>query len=381
MPLNIFNLPDLTTTLRSARAAMAAALPGSNPWLWPNNANPAAKVVAGVAWSAYQRLDFVGRQTFALFAEGKYLDDHGAELGLPRKLASAPSGNIVVTVTAAAAVASGATFVRGDGVVYAASAAASISAAGSFSVAVTGPAGAAANCEPATPMTIGSGVSGDGASGALAAADGDGLFGGADVEPDGPPQSRDLSTYRGRILFRKANPAQGGSPADYVTWALALAGVTRVFVERRWAGAGSVRVFPLFDELFAGAGGVADSGHIAAVNAVLQTLAPAGCALTVAAPTAFVINVAISGLNPNTAAAQTAVTAELADTFRRLGAVSGSDSAVPGMPYLASPFRFLALYVEQAVANASGVLGADVAATDQAVPAGYVPVLGTVTFS
>ena len=381
MGLDIFNLPGLDAVVAAARAAMSAALPGTNSYVWPNNTYPTAKAFGGMVWSAYQRLDYVGRQTFALFAEGKYLDNHGAELGLPRKLSTAAQGQIVVSAPDALVLSIGSTFVRGDGAGFYATAGATLAGPGNVSVAVVGPSGAGSNTEGGTPMTIASGVSGAGAAGATAAVGSSGLVGGADIEADGPPRTRDLSTYRGRILFRKANPAQGGSPSDYVTWALAVAGVTRVFVERRWAGAGTVRVLPLFDDLFASAGGVPDSAHVALVNAALQPLTPAGCALTVAAPTPQAIAIPIGNLQPNTAATQAAVLAELADAFRRLGNVAGSDFAVPGMDFLATPQTFPALYIEQAVANAAGVISADVAVVDTAIAEGCIPVVGSVTFS
>ena len=379
MGLNIFNLPALADVVQSARAAMRSALPGTNAWLWPNNTGPAAKVFGGLVWQAYQRLDYVGRQTFALYAEGQYLDNHAAELGLSRKSAKPASGTMVLTAADALTVSIGAVFVRGDGFVVSATSGGSSSGAGTVSVPVIGAAGAASNTQGGAPFTIASGVTGVGAAGATAAVDSNGLSGGADVEPDGIPRTRDLATLRGRILFRKANPAQGGAPSDYVGWALGVAGVTRVFVERRWSGAGTVRVFPLFDDLFAG--GIPDSGHLALVTAALTPLVPAGCALTVAAPTATSIDVPITGLVPNTDAVKAAVQAELADAFRRLGAVSGGDTPVPGMPYLAVPFVFPALYVQQAVANAAGVISADVSASDVTIAAGHIPQLGSVSFS
>ena len=381
MPLDIFNLPGLDAVVASARAAMSAALPGSNAYLWPNNTYPTAKAFGGMVWTAYQRLDYVGRQTFALFAEGKYLDNHGAELGLPRKLSSAASGQIAVTAPDVLTISTGATFVRGDGATFYATGGGALAAAGTVNVPVAGQAGAASNTDAGAPMTIASGLSGAGASGATAAVAVGGLVGGADLEPDGLPQTRDLSTYRGRILFRKANPAQGGAPSDYVTWALAVAGVTRVFVERRWSGPGTVRVFPLFDDLFASNAGVPDPANLALVNAALQPLTPAGCALTVAAAGPQSIDVPIRNLQPNTAATQAAIQAELADAFRRLGKVSGSDSPIPGMDFLATPFTFPALFVEQAVANAAGVISADVTAADVAIAEGGIPKLGNVTFS
>ena len=42
-------------------------------------------------------------------------------------------------------------------------------------------------------------------------------------------------------------------------------GVTRVFVEPRFGGPGTVRVFPMFDGLYPATGGIAGPGPIAAV--------------------------------------------------------------------------------------------------------------------
>lgn len=374
----MFQFPSLSDCVEVARSAWRAALPGTNAWVWPNSVGPAAKVVGAAEWQLYQRLDYVQRQAFASTAEGGYLDRHGAEYNLPRKLATAASGNVVVTVTGAAAFASGGTFARGDGVVFTASAAASIASAGTLTVPVTGPSGLSNNTLANAPMTILSGLSGAGATGATAQVDSAGLAGGADVEPDGAPFTRDLSTYRGRIIFRKSNPPQGGAPADYVSWALAVPGCTRVFVERRYLGPGTVRVFPLFDGLFTG--GVPDAAHVTLVANAIAPLAPAAASVTVAAATAVPIDLIVSGLNPPTAAARLAVSAELADAIARLGQVSGSDSATASMPFLADPFTWLALWSEQAVAEAAGVIGADVSASDVVIPAGSIPVPGTVSF-
>lgn len=375
-----FPILDLLSCVQQARSAFQAALPGLNAWLWPNNIGPTAKVLGGEEWNVFNRLDFVGKQAFVLFAEGKYLDAHGAEFNLPRKLAQAASGNIVITATGALAVAAGATFGRGDGMIATTASALSLAGAGTLSVPVVAPAAQASNTAPSTPMTILSGVTGAGAVGATAAVDSGGLSGGTDVEPDGPPKTSSLATYRGRILFRKRNPPQGGAPSDYVQWAVGVPGVTRVYVEKCWPAPGGVRIFPLFDQLFAASGGVADSAHIALVQQALAPDEPAAAAVTIVAPTAQPINVTVSGLYPNTTATQAAVIAELVDTFQRLGAASGGSTANPAMPYLATPQTFMADWIEQAVANAAGVISADVAATDTPIASGSIATLGTVSF-
>ena len=377
----MFNLPDLNTCVAQARAAFQSALPGANAWLWPNNVGPIAKVIGGAQWLVNQRIEFIGKQAFAQFATGAYLDRQGAEFNLPRKAAEAAGGNLTVTTSDAVVVAAGAQFARGDGVIFTSSTAVTSAGAAALSVPVTGPAGAASNSAAATPMTILSGVTGAGASSAVVVVDSNGLAGGVDIEPDGAPQTRDLSTYRGRILFRKAYPPQGGAPADYVQWASSVSGVTRVFVERLYAGPGTVRIFPIFDDLFAQYGGVPDDAHVAAVSNVVQALAPAAAQVLVQAPTPTPIAIIVRNLSPNTPTTQAAVRAELADAFRRLGRVSGNDGIYANMPFLAYPYTFLALWVEQAVANATGVIGADVVLADTPIGDGSMPVLGSVDFA
>jgi uncharacterized phage protein gp47/JayE len=378
MGSRIFPIPDLDTCVQGARSAFNAAMAGINAWLWPNNIGPTAKVLGGEQWNLYNRLDYVGSQAFVLFAEKKYLDYHGDELNIRRKVATAATGNIAITATDVLTISGTAQFGRGDGVIFSAVSPASLLSAGTVNVPVIGPAGQASNTQGLAPMTILSGVTGAGAVGATAAVDSNGLAGGADVEADGPIKTSDLSFYRGRILFRKRNPPMGGAPSDYVIWAGAVAGVTRVFVEPLFAGPGTVRVFPLFDSLFAG--GVPDSGHVMLVAAALTPVEPAAASVTVAAATAQPIDILVSNLNPSTTAAQASVIAELTDTFQRLGQVAGIANPNPAMPYLATPFTFLALWVEQAVANAEGVIGADVTVADTVIARGSIPVLGTVTF-
>lgn len=382
-----FEVDDLDAWVQRARFSFRANMPGTDAWIFPNNVNPSAKVIGGSGWELDNRLDYVQRAAFALTAEGSDLDKHGSQINLPRKTASAASGNMAVTCTAAMAIAAGGQFQRADGIIFTALSAVSASMATTFSVPVLAatPA-AAANSQAGTSFTIISGASGPGASSATAVADSSGLSGGLDVEADGAPFTSDLATYRGRILFRLRNPIQGGAPADYVTWAGQIPGVTRTFVERRWAGPGTVRVFPIFDELFAAAGGVADSAHIALVNNAIQALAPAGAVVTVAAPTAQPIAVTVQALTPSGSATQAAVAAELADIFQRLGKVAGADPAtaavLASMPFLATSFSFAALWAAQGVSEAAGETRAVMIAptTDTSISIGNIPTLGALTF-
>ena len=377
----MFSIPTAEECAQRARAAFRSYLKGSDAWLTRNNVGPTAKVVGGSSSEIYERLDYIGRQAFVLFAKGKYLEFHGADFGITRRPAAPSTGNLVLTATTDTSIAVGAQFIRADGVAMVATAAASVIGAGSCNVPVIASAPAAAgNSRSGSPFAILSGVTGSGASGATVAADENGLTGGLDVEPDGAPRTANLATLRGRILFRKRNPPHGGAPADYVIWCGEVPGVTRTFVERHWLGPGTLRVFPIFDGLFPG--GVADQAHIDLVSAHIADLAPAAAQVTVVAPTPQPIPVAIRNLDPGTSAVQAAVLAELQDTVQRLGQVAGNDKAVASLPFLATPYSFAAIWADQAVANAVGNKRGFVSAPADDVPiaTGAIPTLGPVAF-
>lgn len=365
-----FAIPSLRDLVERARLNFRAHLPGTDAWLWPNNINPSAKVMAGLTHEAFGFADYIARQKFALTADGDNLDMHGAELGLSRRSATVSAGDVVFTASTALTVAEGAILARSDSVTYRAGAAGALAAPGTLTLPVVSEANGKATIAVAgTSLTASSGVVG---TAAIAVGSG-GLVGGGDLEGDEP--------FRERILFRKRNVPQGGSAADYVMWASEVPGVTRVFVERLWAGPGTVRVFPLFDDDYPG--GIAPAGRILQVADYLETLRPAGAALTVSAPNAATIDVVVSGLSPNSPTVQEAVRAEMRAAFRRRGRVSGIDETFASMPYLASPLSFSRSWLWQAAANATGEQAHGIAAppADIAIPSGSIPVLGSVTFS
>jgi uncharacterized phage protein gp47/JayE len=365
-----FAIPSLRDLVERARQSFRAHLPGTDAWLWPNNVGPTAKVLGGMSHELFGYADWIGRQKFALTADGDSLDLHGAELGLSRLPADFAGGLASVTTSGAASVEAGAILTRSDGVTYRVLQGAATLVAGAITVPIlaerTGKVGLAL---AGTTLIAQSGVTGS----VAIAVESAGLTGGADPESD--------DAYRERILFRKRNPPQGGSAADYVIWASGVPGVTRVFVERLFAGPGTVRVFPVFDDEHPG--GVAPPARIAEVAAHLDGLRPAGAQLMVSAPAAHVIDVTISGMSPNVVPVQTAARAELQAAFRRLGRVAGGDASAIGVPYLATPHSFSRSWLWQAVANAAGEQAHVIAspAADVAIPAGSIPVLGTVTFS
>lgn len=379
----MFAIPSLGDLVTRARNAFRANLPGSDAWLWPNNVNPTAKVIGGMMSELFGFADAIQRAKFAITADGSDLDLHGADLGLSRQEPRPSSGTVVLTVADAVDVAFGAVFARSDGMQFSATASLSIATAGTLNVPVQSIGnGADTVTIGGAPLSIISGltdINGDAA--ATAAVASGGLIGGSDVEPDGAYLNPPPGTFRYRILFKKRNPPMGGAASDYVIWAQeANPNVTRVFVERLWAGFGTVRVSVLMDNLYAN--GIPQSADIAQIASFIDTVQPGGSIVTVIAPTPVSVNVTVQGLTPNNAAAQSAVQTELVAAFARLGIVAGNDTANPAMPYLAVPASFALEWLQQAVDNASGVTRGKVTSpsSDVALTAGQIAVLGTLTF-
>lgn len=373
----MFAIPSLKDLVQRARTAFRINLPGSDAWIWPNNINPTAKVIAGMTHEVFGFADYIQRQKFAITADLENLILHGEELGLSLKPKAPARGFVDITVASASTLAAAAVFTRADGVQYVPLAGGALASAGVLTVEVVAVAdGKATNAEPGTPLDITSGLTGDTAATAAVAAGG--VVAGVDVE--------DEESFRARILFRKRNPPHGGSPADYVMWAGSVAGVSfdldrpAVFVERLWSGPGTVRVFPLMFDLYDD--GIPQSADVQRVSDYLAGVAPAGAKVTVQAPVAVPTNVTISGLTPDRTDVREAVLTELRGAFRRLSRVAGVDAEIGGLPYLAYPTSFSRSWIWQAVANASGEERHTILApsTDIALFPGQMATLGTVTF-
>lgn len=347
----MFNIPSLGDLVERARSRFRINLPGSDAHLWPNNLNPTAKVIGGMTHEVFGFADYIQRQKFALTADGENLDLHGEEFGLARRPAAPARGFVTVAAASASSAAAGAIFRRLDGVEYRAVNGGSIPGAGTLEIEVIATSdGKATSAIAGTALEIVSGWSGDDA--ATATVSTASIVGGFDIEPDGDFFTSDIATFRGRILFRKRNPPHGGAPADYVSWASEVPGVTRVFVERLWSGPGTVRVFVLMDDLFPG--GIPDVANVDRVADHIESLRPAGALVSVVAPNPRAIDIVIDGLEPMRLDVQNSVRAELAAMFRRLSRVAGSDRNIGGMPYLAYPTSFSRSWIWQAVANATG---------------------------
>ncbi|WP_454626966.1 baseplate J/gp47 family protein [Bradyrhizobium cenepequi] len=366
----MFQIPSLADLLARARAAFRTYLPGTDAWSWPNNIYASAKVIAGMAFEVFGFASYISKMIFASTAPDlETLQLHGAEFGLPLLPAAPASGKVTFTSSTAITVDTGAQLQRVDGTTYLVTAGGTLSIPGTLILPVTCSAnGAIANAVEGTPLTVASGLTG---TATVAVGPGD-LALGSDVE--------DKESYRQRILFRKRNPPHGGAPSDYVIWGRQAAGVTRVFVERLYAGPGTVRVFIFMDGGFPD--GIPDSTAVAAVRDYIATVQPASAVVVVAAPVPRTVDITIDNLVPDTTDMRNAIVAEIKAAFLRKGRVAGQDTQHGGMPYLATPAKFQHEWVVQAISNTAGVESYDLITptADTVLQVGETAVPGTISF-
>ncbi len=211
--------------------------------------------------------------------------------------------------------------------------------------------------------------------------DGGGLTGGADEEPDGTPGT--IEAFRGRIRARITAPPHGGNKTDYLGWAKAIPGVTRVWVEENGLGAGTVVVRFMMDDTYAngipsGTGAPNYSGDVKSVYDHIESHAdeltgdltgrPATAEVFVDAPAPVPLDVTITGLTPDTPEIRTAIENELREMilFR----------SSPGGVIRTS-------WIWEAVSDAAGedshVITSPVA--DVTYLPGEIAVMGTVTYA
>lgn len=364
--------PSLAGLVTATQRAFNAQMPGADAALARSNLQPVSKVLAGGLFELHRFAAWAADQRFVLTCDADQLDRHGAEMKppVPRKDAARATGFVAVTATGAITLATGAVLARSDAVTFTVDAGIVLAGAGSANVRVTASvAGADGVTAAGAVLTVSSGLTGS-ASFAVAAG---GLGGGADRE-GGP-------AYRARLLFAKAYPEHGGSPADWLRYTLAVPGVTRAYIDPLAAGRGTVVVYPMFDGTRANGIGL-ESDRLAVANALAVARPGAGLPvvrLAEAAP----IDITISGLLPATPEVRMAAADEIALSFARSSHVAGLSAPHPSMPFLAQPRGFSRSWIWQAVANASGEESHVITAPsgDVTLTEGQIAVPGALTFA
>jgi uncharacterized phage protein gp47/JayE len=232
--------PTLADLRNGVEQDIASSLPGSDPLLRFSNLNVLAVAMAGLANLHYGYLDWISKQAVPFTSTDEFLEGWAGLIGIVRKPATSASGAVTFAGTNGTVIPSGASLVRGDGVLFTATSAATVGGGSAVvpataNVDATGQSGAFGNTPVAAVLTLGQAIAGVQSSGAVSAA----FTGGADLETNDALRSRMLAAYQA--------PPQGGDKADYVRWALAVPGVTRAWCAPNGFGAGTVVVYVMLD--------------------------------------------------------------------------------------------------------------------------------------
>lgn len=315
-----FDRPNLQTIIARVVADIDARLPGADARLPFSNLNVLAYAQGAAVHGLYGFIDYLARQVFPDTADAEHLERWCAVWGVLRRAAAPATGNISFTGTTGSTVPAGTLLQRADGQQYQTTASLTLASGTGTVAAVAVVAGLSGCIDAAASVSLVTPIAGVNAGATVATG---GLTGGTDIETD--------DALRERLLLRIRVAPHGGSQADYVAWALEVAGVTRAWVYPAELGPGTVTVRFVRDGDGTGSAIIPDVGEVAAVQSYLDALRPVTAALTVVAPVAVPLNFTIAGITPNTAAVKAAVQAELQDLLLR--------EAVPGGTVLLSHIR------------------------------------------
>ncbi|AQS86236.1 hypothetical protein A0U92_03650 [Acetobacter aceti] len=286
-----------------------------------------AMAQAGLAHLHYGYLDWISKQAVPWTATDEDLEAWGALKSIYRKEAARATGAIAFTISSDADIPVGTAIVAG-GVDVVTTADSVISGTTATVSCAASEAGASGNVALGAVATLSSPIAGVQTTGTVAIA----FTGGADDEED--------DNLRDRIMAAYAKGGENGSSADYVSWAEAVSGVTRAWVNPLGAGAGTVVVYVMLDSARSADSGFpqgtdgaasAESRYQAAtgdqllVANAIYTKRPVTALVIVCSPVAQTVNFVVSDLgNDNTSDNQASITAALQDMFRRLSAPGGT---------------------------------------------------------
>ncbi|KQP11149.1 hypothetical protein ASF28_08890 [Methylobacterium sp. Leaf99] len=361
-----YSLRSLAELGVKARGFLTQSIDGAVASVWANTFTVIGKVIALLDFEHELRRRWLYDQIFASRADDLWLDRHGFELGLTRIPASAASGTILVPAIHGLVVPSGLQFRGASGATYT-TRTAEIADGNVVALPVEADEmGSAGNLGAGFPVALVDDQDVPAGLGENAVVDGQGLAGGADAEQ--------REAFRARILARKRNPPQGGSAFDYGTWAAEALGpgiLRRAYVDSFSNDARSVWLcFTVNDQ----PDGIPVPAQVDLVQAYCDDpiRRPVTARVFALAPIALPVDVRISGLSPDTLDIRASVEEEIAATFVDRAEV-GTSVAV----------GFSRSWIQEGISRATGeerhellLPAATVIAT-----AGYLPVLGTVSYA
>lgn len=347
-----FQRPTLPELVERNDAEIAARL-GIGPFLRRSVLGVLSRTIAGATHLLLGYVEWGTRQIFPETADTENLERHASLYKIERKPAVASTGPVLFTGAALSVVPAGTRLRRSDGALFQTTTGATLDVAGATAQVVALAPGVAGNSPTGTRLALLSPISGVASPATVQTP---GLDDGLEAESD--------AELLERLLVRTRNPPGGGSAADYKRWALEVPGATRAWVQPRRFGPGTVGVaFAADDDP---GGPIPSAGQVDAVQTHIDELRPVTAEVFVYAPAPLELDPEIE-ITPDTAEVRADVEASIADLLRREGQ--------PGGVVLLSHLR-------QAIGSAAGVtdyvLSSPVA--DVVVPAGGLPVVGTITW-
>ena len=177
----------------------------------------------------YGFLDYMKKQLFVSQADAEYLDVHGTEYGIPRKIGVKATGSGTATGTNGIIIPAETKLAADDGSIYITTADATIVGGSATLNFIAEDYGDDYNEAAGTGLSFVSPISG---VSSVVTVDSFGIIGGVDAELD--------EDYRSRLLLRKRQPPHGGAEFDYVSWALEVSGTTRAWCIPFYNGPGTV---------------------------------------------------------------------------------------------------------------------------------------------
>jgi uncharacterized phage protein gp47/JayE len=270
-----------------------------------------ARVLAGAAHMLHGHLEYLGRQLFPDQSDDLYLTRQASLFGITKLAPTYATASL--TVTGTGTIPLGTALIRADGAQYTTNGATTITGTGSVSVTAS-VAGAAGSLTVGAVLVFVSPISGITSTAVVA----------SKVDGNDAETTEDL---RVRLLEHLAEPAHGGTEADYIAWAKLVLGVTRVWVSPLELGPGTVVVRFVRDN---DPTPIPDAGKVAAVQSKIDSLKPVHATVTAIAPIDAPIAMTLH-ISPDTPALRTAVTAELTNLL--------ASTATPGSTTLLSAIR------------------------------------------
>lgn len=287
-------IPSITTIRDQIISDISARIGAAVPILPKAFIRVLATALAGVLALLYRFGGWVYRQIFAATADDAALANIATQYGIVRTPAVAAKLTATATGTDGTSIPAG-TFWTVGGLIYTQDTLQVISS-GVATIAVTClTAGAAGNS--AGILSVVSPIAGMTSTATITATTTYGVG------------AEDLEAYRARAVQRMQNKPQGGAAADYVMWALEVAGIVKAFAFRLTAG--YVTVYPLIATT--GASRVPAAPKITEVQNYVADVGrrPLCANVSAAAMTEKTVDVMITGISPSDATTKALIVADI----------------------------------------------------------------------